>query len=182
MSILPRVISLQVSLLELRDRVLCTISIIRGGFLEIILNPLSCLIFRFLSDRPIIRTGMPSRTRCSWLAFNCVRGLMTSLSKISTKACWVLASATAVGSRPQFRMSKRVPFSRLSLTLSHAALVVVGSARESNEVSTIFALRWSFRKDSILQEKQISLDAWQVRLIGKQLTRLPQYFSWKSHS
>jgi hypothetical protein len=30
------------------------ISILRGGFLEILLNLLSCLIFRFLPDRPMI--------------------------------------------------------------------------------------------------------------------------------
>ncbi len=83
---------------------------------------------------------------------------MTSLSKTSTKACWVLATATAVGSRPQYRMYERIPLSKLSLTVSHAALVVVGSARGSNEASTVFALQWSFRKESILQEKQISRD------------------------
>src|SRR6266702_3455923 len=88
---------LQVCLLELRDCVLCVISIPRGGFLEIFLNLLSRLIFRFLPDRPIIRT--------------------------------------------QIRMCKHwhVPLSRLSLTLSHAALVVLDSARGSNEASTMFA-------------------------------------------
>src|SRR6266702_3801698 len=158
MSILPRVIFLQVCLLEPRDFVLCMIGILSGGFLEIILNPLSCLIFRFLPDRPIIRTGMPPQMRCSWFTFNTERGLMTSLSKISKKACWVFASATAVGSRPQFRMCKRIPLSRLSLTLSHAVLVVVGSTRVSNKASTVFALRWSFHKELILQYKEISQD------------------------
>ena len=150
-----RVIFLQVCLLELRDCVLCMISILRSGLLEIFLNPLSCLIFRFLPDGPIIRT-MPVRTRCPWLTFNVVRGVMMSLSKVSTKACWVLASATAVGSRPKLRMCKCIPFSRLSLTLSHAALVVVGSTCGLNEASTVFALRWSFRKESILQEIEIN--------------------------
>ncbi|SRR6266702_95492 len=157
-STLPRVIFLQICLLELRDCVLCIIGIFRGRFIEIFLNPLSCLTFRFLPERPIIRTRKPSRTRCSWLTFNAERGLMTSLFKTSTKACWALASATAVGSKPQSRMCKRVPLSRSSLTLSHASLVVVGTTRGSNEASTVFALRWSFRKESILQEKQISLD------------------------
>ncbi len=87
---------------------------------------------------------------------------MTLLSKISKKACWVLAAATAVGSGPQFRICRCIPLSRLSLTLSHAALVVVGSARGPDEASTVFALRWSFRKESILQDKQMSLDTWQV--------------------
>jgi hypothetical protein len=150
MSIFPRMIFLQVYLLEFRDFVLCMISILRGRFLEIFLDPLSCLIFRFLPDRRIIRTGMPFRKRYSWLTFNVLRGLITSLSKISTKACWVLASATPVGSRPQRRMCKHIPLSRLSETLSHAALVVVGSARGSNEASTVLALRWSFRKEPIL--------------------------------
>ena len=172
--ILPRVISLQVCLLEPRHSVLCIIGIFRGRFIEIFFNPLSCLIFRFLPNRPLIRTGMPSRTR-AWLTFNAERGLMTSLSKISTKVCWVLASAMAVGPKPQSRMCKRIPLSRLSLTLSHAALVVVGSARGSNEASTVVALRWSFRSESILQEKQMSPDTWQVRPIERQLTRLPQY-------
>ncbi len=168
-------ISLQVCLLEPRHSVLCIIGIFRGRFIEIIFNPLSCLIFRFLPDRPLIRTGMPSRMRCSWLTFNAESGSMTSLSKISMKTCWVLASAMAVGPKPQSRMCKRIPLSRLSLTLSHAALVVVGSARGSNEASTVVALRWSFRSESILQEKQISPDTWQVRPIERQLTRLPQY-------
>jgi hypothetical protein len=78
---------------------------------------------------------------------------MTSLSKISTKVCWMLASATHVGSRPQIGMCRCIPVSRLSVILSHADLVVVGSARGSNEASTAFALRWSFRKESILQDK-----------------------------
>ena len=71
-----------------------------------------------------------------------------------------------MGSGPQFRMYECIPPSRLSLTLSHAALVVVGSARGSNEASTVFALRWSFRKDSILQGKQMSLDTWQVQFFS----------------
>jgi hypothetical protein len=57
-------------------------------------------------------------------------------------------------------MRKRAPLSRLSLTISHAALVVVGSARVSNEESAVFALRWSFRKESILQVNQISQYKW----------------------
>src|SRR6266702_2471293 len=56
--------------------------------------------------------------------------------------------------KPRFRVYKCVPLSILSLTLSHAALVVVGSERGSNEASTIVALRWSFRKESILQRKK----------------------------
>ena len=51
-----------------------------------------------------------------------------------------------------FRMCERVPLSRLSLISSHAALVVVGSARESNEESTAFASRWSVRKEMILRK------------------------------
>ena len=50
-----------------------------------------------------------------------------------------------------FRLCKHSPLPRSSLTLSHALLVVVGSARGSNEASTVFALRRSFRKESILQ-------------------------------
>ena len=52
----------------------------------------------------------------------------------------MLASATAVRSRTQFGVQKRVLFRKLSLTVSHAALVVVDSARASNEASTVFAL------------------------------------------
>ena len=64
---------------------------------------------------------------------------MTLTSKISTNAWWVSASAKAVGSRPQFIISKCIPFSRLSLTFSHAALVAGDSHRGLNEASTIFA-------------------------------------------
>ena len=64
---------------------------------------------------------------------------MTLTSKISTNACWASASAKAVGSRPQFRISKCVPISRLSLTFSHAALVADDSHRGLNEASTIVA-------------------------------------------
>ena len=97
---------------------------------------------------------------------NIVRGVMTLISKISTNTCWALASAKAVSSRPQFRMSQRIPCSRLSLTFSHAALAVNGSARGLNEASTDFALWWSLRKESILQKKEIRLlDTWQVRLM-----------------
>jgi hypothetical protein len=54
-------------------------------------------------------------------------------------------------------MHKRIPLSRLSLTLSQASLVLVGSEleRASNEASMAVALRWSLRKDSMLEEKQI---------------------------
>ena len=65
---------------------------------------------------------------------------MTLIFKISTNACWALASAKAVGSRTRLRICKSIPFSRLSLTFSHAALVVDGSARGLNEASTVFAL------------------------------------------
>ena len=41
---------------------------------------------------------------------------------------------------PKFRISRDIPCSRLSLTFSHAALVVDGSARGLNEASTVFAL------------------------------------------
>jgi hypothetical protein len=47
-------------------------------------------------------------------------------------------------------MGKPIPLPKLSLTLSHAALVVVGLARGLNEASTVFALRWSFRKELTL--------------------------------
>jgi hypothetical protein len=123
---LPRVIFLEVCLLEFRDFSLCKIGIICGGFLEFLLNPHSCLIIQFLPDRPIIRTGMPTQMKCSWLTFNVIRGLMTSLSKISAKACCVLASAMTVSSKPQFKICKHVPLSRLSLAVSHAALVIIG--------------------------------------------------------
>jgi hypothetical protein len=64
---------------------------------------------------------------------------MMSILKISTNACWALASATTMSSGPKFRMFKRVPFSRWSLAFSHASLVVRGSVRGSNEASTVFA-------------------------------------------
>jgi hypothetical protein len=83
---------------------------------------------------------------------------MTPVSKISTNACWALASAKAMGPGPQFRIPKHIPFSRLSLTFSHAALVVDGSARGSNEASIVFALLWSFRKELTLQKTEIRLD------------------------
>ena len=72
------------------------------------------------------------------------------LSKMYTKACWVLASAILVDSRPRLRMCKYIPLSRISVTLSHADLVVVGSARGSDKASSVFVLRWSFRNDAIL--------------------------------
>ena len=66
-------------------------------------------------------------------------------------------------------MCKRIPPSKLSLSLSHAALVVVGSERGPNEASRVFALRWSFRKESTLREKEIRLvvDRWQVLRVGR---------------
>jgi hypothetical protein len=73
--------------------------------------------------------------------WNDARGVMTSISKISTNACWALASATAMGSGSKFKMFKRIPFSKLSLTFSHASLVVDGSARGSNEASKVCVLR-----------------------------------------
>jgi hypothetical protein len=96
--------------------------------------------------------------RCVSFTLNVARGVMTSVSKISTNACLALASAKAVGPEPQFRIPKRIPFSRLSLTFSHAALVVDGSARGSNEASVVFALSWSLRKELTLQMKEIKLD------------------------
>ena len=70
---------------------------------------------------------------------NIARGLMTSISKISTIACWVLATAKAVSSKPHVRKYKRIPFFRLFLTFSHA-LAMNGSARGLNEASSDFAL------------------------------------------
>ncbi|KAH8986375.1 hypothetical protein EDB92DRAFT_1880052 [Lactarius akahatsu] len=60
---LTRVMFLQVCLLEPQDRVLCMVGILRGGFLKTFLNSLSCSIFRFLLDDPIIRTGTLAKTR-----------------------------------------------------------------------------------------------------------------------
>ena len=100
--ILPRVIFLDVCLPKLRDFVLRVISILRSGFLKIFLDPLPTHIVRFLRDRTIIRKGIWSRARSYWHTFN-LGGPITSLSKISTKACWVLVSAMQVGSKPEFR-------------------------------------------------------------------------------
>ena len=147
--VLPRVIFLEVCRLELRDYIHRMISILRSGCLEISLNSLSCPIFGYLPGIYYQRDTCP--TGSFSFTLNVARGLMTSISKISTNACWVSATAKAVSSRPQSRKSKRIPFSRLSLTFSHAALVVDGSARGSNEVSTVFALRWSPRKELTLQ-------------------------------
>ena len=105
LSMLTRVILSQVCLLELHDRVLCMVGVLRGGFLEIFLNSLSCLIFCFLFDNPIISTEtFPVETKGPSLTFNASRGLITSLSKMSTKACWVLASASTVC--PQVALQK----------------------------------------------------------------------------
>ena len=141
---------LQVRLLELQEFILYMISILSSGFFEIFLDPLSCLICRFLPDFPKIRTRISARVGFSWLTFNTLRGIITSLSNISTKVCWVLASAILVDSRPRLRMCKYIPLSRISVTLSHADLVVVGSARGSDKASSVFVLRWSFRNDAIL--------------------------------
>jgi hypothetical protein len=35
------------------------IGILRGGFLETLLNPLSCLVIRFLPDRPMLEQEWP---------------------------------------------------------------------------------------------------------------------------
>ena len=48
------VIFLQVFLLELRDCILCVIGVICGRVPEILLNLLSSLIFRFLSEVPML--------------------------------------------------------------------------------------------------------------------------------
>jgi hypothetical protein len=96
-SVLTRVILFQVCLLELHDCVLRMVGVFRGGILEIFLNSLSCLIFLFPFDDTIVSTELSAETKGASLAFNISRGLMTSLSKMSTKACWVLASALAVG-------------------------------------------------------------------------------------
>ena len=50
-----------------------------------------------------------------------------------------------------FWMCKHTPLPRLSLTIFHAVLVVVDSSRRSNEASTVLALRWSLRKELMLQ-------------------------------
>ena len=70
----------------------------------------------------------------------------------------MLASEILMGSRAWSRRCKCVPFSRLSLTLSHATLVLVGSKRASNEASTSVALRWSFRNESILDINSVKVD------------------------
>ncbi len=67
----------------------------------------------------------------------------------------MFASAMPVGTGG-FRMCKCIPLSKLSLTFSHATLVVVGSACGPNEASTVIALRWSLRNASILQDNDIS--------------------------
>ena len=67
----------------------------------------------------------------------------------------MLASETLMSSRTWSRIYIYIPNARLSLNISHAALVLVGSERAPNEASTVAAFRWSFRKESILREKQI---------------------------
>jgi hypothetical protein len=135
--VLPREIFLEVCCLELRDIFLCMISILRGGFLEIFLNLLYCIIFCFLPGR-LLSEGHTNEIFSYTL--NVARGLMMPLSKISTNARLALTSAIEVGSRSKFRMFKGIPFSRLSLIFSHVSLVVDGSASGSNEASTVFAL------------------------------------------
>jgi hypothetical protein len=123
----------------------------RGGSFEIFLDPLSCLIVRFLPDHPTIRTGMPSKRDLPGLPL-IFKGLDHVISQdINESLLRVgICQWNTCGLQLQFRMCKHIPLPRLSLTLSHAVLVVVGSARGSNEASTVFALRWSFRKESIL--------------------------------
>jgi hypothetical protein len=70
------------------------IGILLSGSLEVTLNTLSFLVFRFLPDDPISEQGFPPEPG---LTFNVLSGLITSLSKISTKPCWMLASTTLVG-------------------------------------------------------------------------------------
>jgi hypothetical protein len=65
----------------------------------------------------------------------------------------VFASATHVGVVPPIRMCRRIPRSSISTTLPHAALVVVASSHELYKESMVFALLWSFRKESMLQDK-----------------------------
>jgi hypothetical protein len=93
-SVLTRIILFQVCLLELHDCVLRMIGVFRGGIFEIFLNSLSCLIFCFLIDDTIVSTELSAETKGASLAFNISRGLMTSLSKMSTKTCWVSVSAS----------------------------------------------------------------------------------------
>jgi hypothetical protein len=69
-------ILLQVRLLELRNFVLCMISILCRRFFEIFCNPLSCFIIRFLIVDPIVRTEIPARMGCLTGAYlQCSKGL-----------------------------------------------------------------------------------------------------------
>ena len=61
--IMLRLIFPQVCLLELRDLILCMISIPRSGPIEIDHHPGSYLIVRFLPDHSTIRTTRPKRNR-----------------------------------------------------------------------------------------------------------------------
>src|SRR5882762_4598552 len=91
----------------------------------------------------------------------CCKGFNDVIIQSIHESLLLLASVViAMGFRTPFRTCKRVPLSKLSLTFSHAALVVVGSTRGSNEASTLFALRWSLRSESILREKEMSRDTW----------------------
>ena len=150
-------------MLELRDFALCKIGIVCGGSLEVFLDSRSCLIIRFLQNCRTVST--PARKRWPWPTFIFMRGLITSFSKISTKACWVSTSVKPVGSRSPLRMYKRIPLFKLSLTVSHAALVVVGSARKSNDVSMVSALEWSFRKELALNKLGQIRDGFDVRMM-----------------
>ena len=62
-------------------------------------------------------------------------------------------------------MYKCIPLFKLSLTVSHAALVVVGSARKSNDVSMVSALEWSFRKELALNKPGQIRDGFDVRMM-----------------
>jgi hypothetical protein len=135
--VLPRVIFLEVRLLELRNLMLCMSDILRGGLLEISLDSLSCPICGVLPGRLLSERCMP---KIMFIYFECCKGFNDVDIQNIQEYLLGVGLCNCCGLRVKCRMFNRIPFSRLSLTFSHASLVVDSSARGSNEVSTDFAL------------------------------------------
>ncbi|KAH9041476.1 hypothetical protein EDB83DRAFT_1624814 [Lactarius deliciosus] len=113
------------------------VSVFCGGLLETFLNPLSCLIFSFLLDS--LLSEQPKQELAACLQ-HCEGWNHVFIQNIHESLLCIGFCNGCGRPEPQFTMYKRVPLSKLSITLSHAALVVVGSARELNGASTVTAV------------------------------------------
>ena len=178
---MTRVELLQVCLLELHDCVFCMVGIFCGRNFEIFLDSLPCLIFRFLLGDPVVSRVISTQTKGSSFTFNLERGLITSLSRMSTKSCWVLASTSVVRRvRPQARVESVNAYLFSDCLSLHPRLRSSWLVRHEDQMRRQQLLPFdgvSVRNRYFERKKSTQIPVAYRRHDERQLTKMPQCFA-----